>query len=202
MRVSHTSETHTMPPLWRWYEVEPAGVPQPGGTERKQLTVRQLQRQIKLDALFEKLMRAYRQTLLAAIDKEPHGPCRYLRGHISGLAEVVWNGGHAVSLAARLMQHKRYQRVWIDFVAEACANDFEDCGLADITLHTANSRLLAEVQQSYVPRRGTAAGVRGVSTISIQCDLLSLCSLSARSHSTSEFPRSTSLVSDEPYCTH
>lgn len=132
-------------------------------------------RRARLDKLFERLLQAYRQTLLDAIACEPTGPARHLRAHINGLAEVVVARSSGLPLAAKLLQHARYQRIWQDFVAEACASDSDDHGLAHVTRYTADTRHLVEVHR---PSLESAAKTGVVCAASIQRDLLSRCACS------------------------
>ncbi|MDA8453661.1 hypothetical protein M4R22_02680 [Acidovorax sp. GBBC 3334] len=202
MRRDHPGGAHPLPPSWRGHQAGPVGAPLPTSAKCREAPRLPLHRQRRLDGVFEKLLRAYRQALLDAIAREPEGPARHLRAHINGLAAVVVARGHGVSFAARLLQHARYQRVWQDFIGEACANDPEDHGLAHVSRCTADPRRLAEVQHGRPPKRGAAAG-RGVAgTISTQWDLLSLCALSVLAHGAAGSSRPPSSAPDEPYRTH
>lgn len=80
-----------------------------------------LHRQTRLDRLCERLLRAYRQTLIDAIACEPAGPARFLRAHISGIMQVTRAQTGVMTIALKLLQYERYQHIWFDFLAEACA---------------------------------------------------------------------------------
>lgn len=196
MRTEHTGAKRFSRPEWLW----PAAVRSSAPAMTAMPSSFRRHRQARLDKLFERLLQAYRQTLLAAIACQAGGPARHLQAHINGLAKVVAARGRGVSVAAKLLQQARYQRIWQDFVAEACAGDPEDHGLANVARYTADARHLVRVQER-TQNQAIAAGMDVVATIAIQRELLALCTDSLQAHPCADLPMHSS-APNEPYRTH
>ncbi|WP_311221100.1 MULTISPECIES: hypothetical protein [unclassified Acidovorax] len=78
-------------------------------------------RQARLDAVFERLIRAFRAKWLSALATEAPGPARHVRAYVRSVCDCALQHSGAQELALQLLMQPCYQTIWHDFVAEACA---------------------------------------------------------------------------------
>ena len=138
----------------------------------------------RLDALFERTVRAFRQAMAVALDTEPPGDARHLRACLRCLCDNALHPPKGQLAAAALMAHGRYQAIWVDFIGEACAYDACD---ALLSLHCRAAAQTLWMQQALQRHANPQRITR------IKDHLLALTD--HPQHSLAPWPH-------EPHCTH
>ena len=138
----------------------------------------------RLDALFERTVRAFRQAMVVALDTEPPGDARHLRAYLRCLCDNALHPPKGQLVAAALMAHGRYQAIWADFIGEACAYDACD---ALLSLHCRAAAQTLWMQQALQRHANPQRIAR------IKDHLLALTE--RPQHSLAPWPH-------EPHCTH
>ena len=138
----------------------------------------------RLDALFERTVRAFRQAMVVALATEPPGAARHLRAYLRCLCDNARHQPKGQRAAAALMAHGRYQAIWTDFIGEACAYDACDVPLS---LHCRAAAQALWVQQALLRRADTQRIAQ------MKDHLLALTE--RPQHSLAHWPH-------EPHCTH
>ena len=87
-------------------------------------------RQARLDAVFERLIRAFRAEWLSALATEAPGPARHVRAYVRSVCDCALQHPRARARALQLLMQPCYQTIWRDFAAEACAQDTADHDLS------------------------------------------------------------------------
>lgn len=145
------------------------------------LVPRSASREARLDAMFERLVRAFRGDVLRALETEPEGPARLLRAYLRSVCDHTLRQGRAQSRALQLLMQPQYEDIWRDFVAEACAGDTVDADLSQQCRAAVEALWLRHAADHFAGRAGHGVGGGGPDALanspvlSVRDYLLSLC---------------------------